>query len=250
MESPYATELKSCKQSWGDISRREDSQKITQCYEKLLFSIRPLVKGKDIPKLSIKSLDPLVVPDTIQIGQAGGALNGNLTGMVVRGVSNVLAPGQANMTYDTQTKTVTLVVTAPKNSISLTTGYKIKLDIGAVFQQGDNNVRAGSSGSFSEGTLDATAEDLVATLTVTLRKAKSGELRVQTSKATFDASGLKMSFKGKDPNDSFTGLLNTIMSSQESADRVIEEVKPTINKILAATLGSLLHGGLKRLEEL
>jgi hypothetical protein len=52
---------------------------------------------------------------------------------------------------------VTLVVTAPKNSISLTTGYKIKLDIGAVFQQGDNNVRAGSSGSFSEGTLDATA---------------------------------------------------------------------------------------------
>jgi hypothetical protein len=46
------------------------------------------------------------------------------------------------------------------------------------------------------------------------------------------------------------GLFNTVLASKETADLVIDAIKPSINKALATVLGSILNGGWKKLDDM
>jgi hypothetical protein len=249
LESPYGAELKQCKEDW-DVISKAGSDKVASCYHKLILSIRPMaLNAKGIEALKVPQLDPLSVTETVTLGNSGGALTGNFTQMKVNGICGGLTPEKSEMRFDSQANTVTLVVTLPPGSASVDANYKIRLNVGSLFQDGSAQANAG--GSITEGTVNALSTGpLVTTLTATLKKSKGGGYRVLSTKSDFTVQDVKFTLRGKNPDDPMTGLFNTVLASKETADLVIDAIRPSINKALATVLGSILNGGWKKLDDM
>ncbi|CAG0914565.1 unnamed protein product [Notodromas monacha] len=243
LESPWGKELLWCKENWAEISEREEPPEVAQCMHRLLLSVVPRwLTPEGVAQLGIPRLDPLGI-GTINIGGNGQPFNGLLENNLVKGITTGLTLEHSSVKYDPVTKEALLVVRIPV-PMMVSADYKVNLDTGALFGT------PGSAAATTTGHVVGVARDVVAHLNVAMTKARNGELRVRSSRSSFEVQSFELNFKGHNPNDVLTTFLNTALSTNEATQPILDLLKPPVNNFLAKSVGSLYHRGWKVLQDL